>query len=96
MRRDINWTMKRGGGDFYDVRAVWFSGEFKLQFQEKDSVEWDYQRKPSLEDLESLLDAIERRYQRKRATLEVLKAAQKMLADFRRTMPPAKAADEFP
>ncbi|MFZ4597982.1 MAG: hypothetical protein ACOYNN_04990 [Terrimicrobiaceae bacterium] len=92
MRRDINWKMKREDGDFYEVRAVWFGAEFKLQFQEKNSVEWDYQRKPSLEDLEALADAIERRYQRKRATLEVRQAAQKMLADFRRTMPRPKDA----
>jgi len=79
MRRDINWKTKRDDGTAYEVRVHWFSGQFKLQFREKGGDSWDYDRPPSREDLETLLDAIQRRYQRREATLKELEIAQKML-----------------
>jgi hypothetical protein len=84
MRRDINWKTKRDDGSAYEVRVHWFAGEFKLQFKDKGAADWDYKRKAELEDLETLLDAIERRYQRKQATYGELQIAQKMLEDFKR------------
>ncbi len=62
MRRDINWTTKRDDGSRYDVRITWFSGRFKFQFKERGADRWDYDRLPSPEDLETFLDAIDRRY----------------------------------
>jgi hypothetical protein len=82
MRRDINWKTKTEEGDTYDVRVHWFAGEFKMQFKERGAEDWDYKRKPTLEDLETLVDAIQRRHQRRQATELELKVAEKMLADF--------------
>jgi hypothetical protein len=79
MRRDINWTTKRYDGSRYDVRVTWFSGQFKLQFKERGESRWDYDRKPTREDLETFLDAIERRYQRKQATFKELEEARRMM-----------------
>ncbi len=79
MRRDINWTTKRDDGSKYDVRVTWFSGRFKLQFKERSAARWDYDRVPSREDLETFFDAIQRRYQRREATLKELEEAQRML-----------------
>jgi len=81
MRRDINWTTKRDDGSRYDVRVTWFSGRFKLQFKERGEERWDYDRKPSQEDLETFLDAIERRYTRKQATYKELEEARRMVAE---------------
>jgi len=79
MRRDINWKTKRADGSVYFVRVTWFSGRFKLQFCEGKHGRWEYDRVPSREDLETFVDAIERRYQRREATLKELDEARKML-----------------
>lgn len=79
MRRDINWKTKRDDGTFYQVRVTWFSGRFKLQFREGRRGDWEYDRIPSREDLETFYDAIERRYQRREATVRELEEARKML-----------------
>ncbi len=81
MRRDINWKTKREDGSVYYVRVTWFSGRFKLQFAEGKHGRWEYDRVPSREDLETFVDAIERRYQRREATLKELEEAKKMLAE---------------
>ena len=81
MRRDINWTTRRDDGSRYAVRVTWFSGQFKFQFQERGESRWDYDRKPSREDLETFLDAIERRYTRRQATLKELEEAKRMMAE---------------
>ena len=86
MRRDINWTTRREDGSRYDVRVTYFSAQFKFQFREKGADRWDYDRAPSREDLETFLDAIERRYTRKQATYKELEEAQRMLA----AAPPAE------
>jgi hypothetical protein len=91
MRRDINWTTKRDDGSRYDVRVTWFSGQFKFQFKERGAERWDYDRKPSREDLETFLDAIDRRYHRKQATLIEFEEAQRLMA----AAPPAET-DENP
>lgn len=79
MRRDINWKIKRDDGTSYEVRVTWFSGKFKMQFREKGAERWDYDRKPDPADLAELVDQIERRYQRRNATLKELEEARRML-----------------
>ncbi|MCE0497466.1 MAG: hypothetical protein LV481_05910 [Methylacidiphilales bacterium] len=81
MRRDINWTTKRDDGSRYDVRVTWFSGQFRFQFKEQGESRWDYDRKPAREDLETFLDAIERRYTRRQATFKELEEARRMMAE---------------
>jgi hypothetical protein len=80
MRRDINWTTKRDDGSRYDVRVTWFSGRFKFQFKEKGATVWDYDRAPGREDLDAFLDAIDRRYHRRQATLKEFEEAQRLAA----------------
>jgi hypothetical protein len=80
MRRDINWATKRDDGSRYDVRVTWFSGSYKFQFKERGAARWDYDRKPSPEDWETFLDAIERRYTRKQATYKELEEARRLVA----------------
>jgi hypothetical protein len=91
MRRDINWTTKRDDGSRYDVRVTWFSGSYKFQFKERGSARWDYDRKPSREDLEVFLDAIDRRYHRKQATLKEFEEARRLMAE----APPADTEENL-
>jgi hypothetical protein len=80
MNRDINWVTKRDDGSRYDVRVHWFSGTYKFQFKERGADRWDYDRKPSREDLETFLDAIDRRYHRRQATLKEFEEAKRIVA----------------
>ncbi len=84
MRREMEWKTKREDGTIYDVRVTHFSKEFKFQFRDKGTEIWDYKRKPTLEDMQTFLDNVQRRYQRRQATHDELVRAQKMLADFLR------------
>jgi hypothetical protein len=72
---------RRDDGSRYQVRVTWFSGAFKLQFKEHGADRWEYDRTPTSEDWATFLDAIERRYQRKQATLKELEVAQQMVAE---------------
>jgi hypothetical protein len=80
MRRDINWKTKRDDGTSYEVRVTYFGSRFKFQFKEKGEDRWDYDRLPGVEDLEMFLDTIQRRYQRRQATLKELEEAERLLA----------------
>ena len=91
MRRDINWFVRRDDGSRYEVRVTWFSGTFKIQFKERGAERWDYDRKPSAEDWETFLDSIERRYQRKTATLKEFQEAQRMVAEGMAALPKDEA-----
>jgi hypothetical protein len=90
MRRDINWKTKRDDGTRYDVRVTWFSSSFKIQFREQGSERWEYDRKPTRQDLEDLRDAIARRYQRREASLKVMEEAERLLKE----APPDEVGEE--
>jgi hypothetical protein len=79
MRRDINWKTRRDDGTSYEVRVTYFSDEFKFQFKEKGEERWDYKRQPNEEDLETFMDAVFRRYQRRQATEEEYQQAQRLV-----------------
>jgi hypothetical protein len=78
MRRSIEWKTKRGDGTSYEVRVSFFGGKYTFQFKEDVQEEWDYSRKPSLEDLQDLWDAVQRRYQRRQITDKELKEARRI------------------
>ncbi len=93
MRRDINWTTKREDGSRYVVRVTWFSGTFKIQFKERGEERWDYDRKPSREDWDVFLDAIERRYTRRQATFKELEEARRMVKEALPLLPPEEKTE---
>ena len=82
MRRDMEWKTKGEDGTVYEVRVIHFAKEFKFQFRNKGMETWDYERKPTRQDLEDLLDNVGRRYQRRQATHEELERVKKMMAKF--------------
>jgi hypothetical protein len=82
MRRDLNWKTKREDGTSYEVRVVFFGKKFQIQFKEKGAEDWDHKRRPSRDDLEQLVETMERYYARKRATPLELAEAKKLLLEF--------------
>jgi hypothetical protein len=84
MSRDINWKTTDEDGNKYQVRVHYFGGEFKFQFKDAGASDWDYKKPICLEDLETFLDTIQRRYQRRTATHDQLLLAERLLKDFKR------------
>lgn len=82
MRREIHWKNKREDGTFYEVRVSFFGGKYKFQFREDIDERWDYDRRPSRDDLAMLLDIVQRRFQRRQAGPKELKEAQRLLREF--------------
>jgi hypothetical protein len=87
MRRDIEFNLRRDDGTKVEIRVNPFGGKFKFQFKEPDSERWDYDRKPTREELELFLDIIRRRYQRRRSAHEDVEEAEKMLQEHLRDHP---------
>ncbi len=79
MRRNISWRMKREDGTSCEVRVSFFGGKYQFQFKESIADEWDYKRSPSPQDLEALVDAVRRRYQRRQASEREVEIAERLL-----------------
>jgi len=71
-----------------EIRVIKEAGLFRFQTKRADAEAWTYfdnkKTKPPAEDLESLIDVLERKYQRKRAPYSDLLLARKMLSDLPR------------
>ena len=71
-----------------EIRVIKEAGLFRFQTKRADAEAWTYfdnkKTKPSAEDVESLIDVLERKYQRKRAPYSDLLLARKMLSDLPR------------
>lgn len=81
-RKEINWVMKSPEGIKYDVCVSRWAGKFRFQYRAKGQDRWDYDRTPTRDDWETLLDALERRYSRKLATEEEIEQVKKTLREW--------------
>ena len=57
-----------------------FGGVWRFQAKYADELEWTYYERPLLEDLQSLLDVVFRKYQRRRASAEDVASIEKLLS----------------
>ena len=80
MRSQHIWTTRTAEGRKREVRANKFGGEWKFQAKFRDEDEWTYYEVPLLEDLRELREIIFRKYQRRRASVEDVRAIDKMLS----------------
>ena len=67
------------------IRVIKEAGLFRFQSKRSDAESWTYfdnkKTKPSAADVASLIDVLERKYQRKRTPYSDLLLARKMLSD---------------
>jgi hypothetical protein len=75
------WTEKDDEGRKREVRATKFGGAWSLQAKYADEENWTYYNPPSVEDLRTLLDLIQRKYRRRRASAEDVAAVEKLLKE---------------
>jgi hypothetical protein len=84
MRSQHIWTEKDEEGRKREVRATKFGGKWKLQSKTAGDLEWTYYDVPPKDDLLKLLDLIERKYRRRRASADDVEAVQKLVRDAQR------------
>jgi len=73
------WTERTEDGEKREVRATKFGGKWSIQSKVKSDEDWVYHHPPSRTDLETLLDLLNRKWQRRRAAYEDVKAIEKIL-----------------
>ncbi|MDQ2867831.1 MAG: hypothetical protein M3R59_05380 [Verrucomicrobiota bacterium] len=81
MPRQHVWIEREEDGVKREVRATWFSRTWRLQAKRADEETWTYFDRVPLPDLLALKDLIERKYRRRRATIDELEAVQKLVRD---------------
>ena len=85
MRGNHEWTLRDEDGVKREIRVIKEAGLFRFQTKRADAAMWTYydnkKTKPPAFDVESLIEVLERKYQRKRTPYSDLLLAKKMLAD---------------
>jgi len=81
MRSQHIWTERDEQGSKREVRATKFGGTWRLQAKAADDLDWIYYERPLLDDLLTLKDILERKYQRRRASSEDVASVKKLIAD---------------
>jgi hypothetical protein len=81
MPRQHVWTEREEDGMKREVRASRFGGVWRLQAKRANEESWTYYDHPLSADLLTLKDIIERKYRRRRATIDELLSVRKLLRD---------------
>ena len=81
MRSQHIWTERDEQGSKREVRATKFGGTWRLQAKTASDLDWTYYDCPVLDDLFTLKDILERKYQRRRASSEDVASVKKLIAD---------------
>jgi len=79
MPRQHVWKEREGYGVKSEVRASRFGGVWRLQSKRADEESWTYYDRPLPADLLALKEIIERKYRRRRATIDELLSVREMV-----------------
>jgi hypothetical protein len=77
------WTDRNQEGRKREVRATKFGGAWRLQAKTAGELDWTYYERPLLEDLVALKEILERKYQRRRASIEDVASIDKLIEEQR-------------
>jgi hypothetical protein len=78
MPRQHVWKEREEDGVKREVRASRFGGVWRLQSKRADEKSWTYYDRPLPADLLALKEIIEKKYRRRRATVEELLSVREM------------------
>ena len=81
MRSQHIWTGKNQDGRKREVRATKFGGAWRFQAKIAGELDWTYYDRPLLEDLLTLKEILERKYHRRRASIEDVAAIEKVIQE---------------
>jgi hypothetical protein len=82
-RQQINWKSVLEDGTPIDVRAVRFPKDWTLKYRPRGTIDWVYGWDAPISEWETLLDALQRRYQRRSASPEDLKEVKTVIQRLR-------------
>jgi hypothetical protein len=82
MPRQHVWKEREGDGVKREVRASRFGGVWRLQSKRADEQSWTYYDRPMAADLLTLQEIIEKKYRRRRATVEELLSVREMVREY--------------
>ena len=77
------WTDRNPDGRKREVRATKFGGAWRFQAKIAGDLDWTYYDRPLLEDLVVLKEILERKYQRRRASIEDVASIDKLIQEQR-------------
>jgi len=77
------WTDRNLDGRKREVRATKFGGAWRFQAKIAGDLDWTYYDRPLLEDLVVLKEILERKYQRRRASIEDVASIEKLIQEQR-------------
>jgi hypothetical protein len=77
------WTDRNQDGRKREVRATKFGGAWRLQARTAGDLDWTYYDRPLLEDLLTLREILERKYQRRRASIEDVASIEQLIQEQR-------------
>jgi hypothetical protein len=80
MHNQHGWTDRSAEGIKREVRVVKRGGLWRFQSKREDQVGWEYYDEPMLEDLKNFKELLFRKYQRRRASFEDVRWAERELA----------------
>ena len=83
MRSQHIWSDRIEDGRKREVRATKFGGTWRLQAKTAGELDWTYYDRPLLEDLLALKELLERKYQRRRASIEDVASIEKLIQEQR-------------
>lgn len=81
MHNEHGWTERTEDGEKRELRAVKFGGRWRIQAKLRTDETWTYYDPPLRADLETLLDILRRKYQRRRASHEDVLSVEKLLRE---------------
>jgi hypothetical protein len=81
MPRQHVWKERQEDGVKREVRALRFGGVWRLQSKRTDEQSWTYYDRPEPADLLALQEIIEKKYRRRRATVEELMSVREMVKE---------------
>ena len=79
MRKQHSWKTVDADGRKREVRATRSGKRWKLQSKLKGEDHWTYYEEPEREDLKELLDVLQRKYRRGRATADDVESVERLL-----------------
>jgi hypothetical protein len=77
------WTDRNQDGRKREVRATKFGGAWRFQAKTAGDLDWTYYDRPLLEDLLTLKEILERKYQRRRASIEDVGSIEQLIQEQR-------------
>jgi hypothetical protein len=77
------WTDRNQDGRKREVRATKFGRAWRFQAKTAGDLDWTYYDRPLLEDLLALKEILERKYQRRRASIEDVASIEQLIQEQR-------------